>query len=144
MITGINHINLSVSDVARSFLFYKELLGFTPLCQSEGSAYLLAGSQDTAGALWLSLDLDRAKTRIPSPCNTHFAFSVSKADFGPMKARLLEAGVVSFKENTSPGESFYFLDPDGHKLELHVGTWQERIAAKKENPGAWQNATWYL
>lgn len=30
MITGINHITLSVSNVDRSFAFYAEVLGFTP------------------------------------------------------------------------------------------------------------------
>ncbi|MBA4749739.1 MAG: VOC family protein [Alphaproteobacteria bacterium] len=110
MITGINHINLAVADVARSFLFYTKLLGLTPLCQSKGSAYLLAGHPEEPGALWVSLDFDRTKKRVPSPCNTHLAFTVSKGNFSLLKGRLLEAGVVSFKENTSPGESFYFLD----------------------------------
>ncbi|MBW4636417.1 MAG: VOC family protein [Iphinoe sp. HA4291-MV1] len=29
MITGINHINLSVKNLEESFQFYKEVLGFT-------------------------------------------------------------------------------------------------------------------
>ena len=32
----------------------------------------------------------------------------------------IEAGVEVFKDNTSPGDSFYFLDPDGHKLEIRI------------------------
>ncbi len=54
MINGINHINIAVSDIEKSFLFYKDILGFKPLCKSEGSAYFLAGD------LWFSLDLDRS------------------------------------------------------------------------------------
>ena len=46
MINGINHINISVADIERSFLFYKDILGFKPLCKSEGSAYFLAGNPD--------------------------------------------------------------------------------------------------
>ena len=57
MNNGINHINISVADVDGSFLFYKDILGFKPLCKSEGSAYFLAGNHDDPGCLWFSLDL---------------------------------------------------------------------------------------
>lgn len=30
MITGVNHITLSVRDVEQSFAFYSEVLGFRP------------------------------------------------------------------------------------------------------------------
>lgn len=49
-----------------------------------------------------------------------------------------------FKENASPGESLYFLDPDGHKLEIHIGNWKTRIAAKKAHPGNWKNVEWFV
>lgn len=51
---------------------------------------------------------------------------------------------VSDKDNTSPGKSLYFLDPDDHKLEIHVGDWKARIAAKKANPGNWKNVDWFV
>jgi hypothetical protein len=41
------------------------------------------------------------------------------------------ADVNPFKENPSESEYFYFLDPDGHQLELHVGDWRTKIVAKK-------------
>ena len=50
---------------------------------------------------------------------------------------------MSFKENHSEGESFYFLDPDGHKLEIHVGDWQSRLTTKRQNPGGWQQIEWF-
>lgn len=134
MITGLNHINLVISNMDASFSFYKEVLGFTPLCRSEGSAYFLAGDKNTPGALWLSLDLDRKGVRLPADCNTHVAFSISQEMFAPFVARLVACGVTSYKENTSPENSFYFLDPDGHKLEIHTGTLQSRLAIRKKDP----------
>lgn len=144
MITGINHINIAVRSIDTSFKFYKDVLGFKPLCKSEGSAYFLAGQPGTPGCLWISLDFDRGQTRIPSLCNSHIAFSVSENDFETMSARIRSAGARVFKENSSPGKSLYFLDPDDHKLEIHVGDWKARIAAKKENPGNWKNVEWYV
>lgn len=144
MITGFNHINLSVSDIHQSFLFYKDVLGFKPLCKSEGSAYFLAGHPDQSRCLWVSLDLDRNALRRPSPCNTHFAFSVQDDDFQTLSERIIQSGIKIFKANTSPGKSLYFLDPDDHKLEIHVGDWKARIASKKANPGNWKNVEWFI
>ena len=144
MITGINHINISVRNMEVSFAFYKDVLGFTPLCKSEGSAYLLAGEPATPGCLWWSLDLDRNHIRVPSPCNLHIAFSVSPEDFSTLSTRIIASGAQIFKDNTSPGESLYFLDPEGHKLEIQVGDWRTRIAGKKANPGNWKNIEWFV
>lgn len=32
------------------------------------------------------------------------------------------------------GTWYYFLDPDGHKLEVHVGDWKTRIDELKKKP----------
>ena len=144
MITGINHINIAVSNIEKSFKFYKDVLGFIPLCKSEGSAYLLAGAPDEPGCLWVSLDWDRKQVRVPSPCNSHIAFSVSQENFAKMSERIIASGAEIYKEDTSPGDSLYFLDPDGHKLEIHVGNWRTRITAKKAAPGKWKHVEWFV
>lgn len=142
MITALNHITLAVNDIDISFRFYREVLGFTPLCKWEGSAYFLIGDCNDPHALWFCLDRD--VNRQASPCTTHYAFSVSPQDFQAMSDRIIKSGATLFKENTSPGDSLYFLDPDGHKLEIHAGGWQTRIEAKKENPGNWINVEWFM
>ncbi|MEL7226304.1 MAG: VOC family protein, partial [Cyanobacteria bacterium J06576_12] len=49
MITGLNHVTLSVLDLDRSFEFYTQILSFQPLAKWKKGAYLLAGD------LWFTL-----------------------------------------------------------------------------------------
>ena len=136
MITGLNHVTLAVKDVETSFRFYREVLGFKPLCKWEAGAYFLIGD------FWFCLNADQS--RVPNPCYTHYAFSVSEEDFEAMGRRIQAAGAQIFKDNTSPGNSLYFLDPDGHKLEIHASSWQNRVEIKKMDPGSWKNLTWFV
>ncbi len=136
MIEGINHITIAVRELGVSIDFYKEILQLRPLCIWDKGAYFLAGD------VWFCLNVD--EKRRPSPCYTHYAFSVSKERFMEFSTRVLQKGVEIFKENTSPGLSLYFLDPDGHKLEIHCETWKDRVAFKKQNPGSWNNITWFV
>jgi catechol 2,3-dioxygenase-like lactoylglutathione lyase family enzyme len=136
MITGLNHVTLAVKDVETSFRFYREVLGFKPLCKWDAGAYFLVGE------FWFCLNADQS--RVPNPCYTHYAFSVSEEDFEAMSRRIQDAGAQIFKDNTSPGNSLYFLDPDGHKLEIHTGSWQSRVEIKKLDFGSWKQLTWFV
>jgi catechol 2,3-dioxygenase-like lactoylglutathione lyase family enzyme len=123
VIRGINHITLATSDVSRAVGFYMEGLGCTLRKEWPGGAYLEAGD------LWLCLSLDPAARTAPHDDYSHIAFDVSQGDFEAAVARLVTAGARAWKDNRSEGASFYFLDPDGHKLELHVGSLKTRLAA---------------
>lgn len=136
MITGLNHITLVVKDIEKPFAFYRDTLGFKPLVKWEKGAYFLVGE------FWFCLNVD--EKREPNTCGTHYAFTVSPDDFRTLSQRLIDGGVSIYKENSSPGDSLYFLDPDGHKLEIHVGDWQSRVAAKKEDLGTWKNVEWFV
>ena len=130
MLNGLNHLTLAVSDIASSIGFYHHLLGLPLHARWDNGAYLRCGD------LWLCLSLD-AQRRYIAPQEsdyTHYAFSIDENDFATFVARLTQAGVTSWKENRSEGESFYFLDPDGHKLEAHVGSLAQRLAACREKP----------
>lgn len=132
MIKGLNHITISVRDLEQSFVFYKEVLGFKPLMKHSKGAYFLAGD------LWFCLDLDSTTRKEALPEYTHFAFSVEQKDFAVISRKIKESGANLWKENVSEGDSLYFLDPNGHKLEIHVGDWKSRMQSTKENP--WTNS----
>ena len=121
-ILGLNHVTLAVSDLERSLAFYCDVLGCEVHRVWDEGVYL------EAGALWLCLSRDPAARTAPHADYTHLAFNVAPEDFAALDARV-RAECVIWKENKSEGASTYFLDPDGHKLELHVGTLASRLAA---------------
>jgi len=129
MIVGINHITLAVSDIETSFKFYTDILGFTPIQKSSIGAYLLAGDA------WIALTMDRNTRRKPLLEYTYIAFTVAQQDFDTMKKRIIQSGAKEWQKNTSEGDSFYFVDPNGHKLEIHASNLETRIESRKQERG---------
>ena len=136
MITGVNHITLAVRDVDQSYQFYVETLGSRPLARWSKGAYLLLGD------LWLCLTLDERTSSSPLPEYSHIAFNVPAARFDDAAASIRASGAVIWQDNRSEGASLYFLDPDGHKLEIHAGDWRTRLAAMKKDP--WEGNIQYF
>ncbi|WDE08036.1 fosfomycin resistance glutathione transferase [Thalassomonas viridans] len=127
MLSGLNHITIAVNNLEQSFSFYVELLGMKPHAKWHRGAYL------SLGELWFCLSCDSS---CPSKDYSHLAFDVAAADFPLVRDKLLSAGVGVWKQNQSEGDSLYILDPDGHKLEIHVGGLDERLASLKLKPYA--------
>jgi catechol 2,3-dioxygenase-like lactoylglutathione lyase family enzyme len=128
MITGVNHITLSVKDAAESFAFYTQVLGFHPVAKWPRGAYLLAGD------MWLALVLDEHVRERALPEYTHIAFTVSSEDFESLSVRIKQSGGEIWQENRTEGASLYFVDPNGHKLEIHASDLETRIRTAKEDP----------
>ncbi|GAB6853090.1 FosA5 family fosfomycin resistance glutathione transferase [Asaia astilbis] len=121
LLQGVNHVTLCVHDLERAIDFYGGLLGCSMRARWDRGAYL------EAGALWLCLECAPSALCQPRQDDTHLAFTVTPAGFITLSQKL--AGRVTlWKENTSEGESLYFLDPDGHKLEIHVGSLATRLS----------------
>lgn len=119
-VSGLNHVTLAVSDLDRALGFYCDILGLRLRARWDEGAYL------EAGALWLCLARD-AKARVgPHPDYSHLAFDVTDAAFDALQARILNAAPI-WKDNRSEGRSLYFLDPDGRRLEIHVGALERRL-----------------
>ena len=125
MINGLNHITIAVSDIQKSLAFYSEVLSFTGHVVWDSGAYL------SCNGIWICLSLD-----IPHPSKdySHIAWSVSKTDFNQLNNQIIASGAKQWRTNKSEGESLYFLDPDGNKLEIHVGSLEQRLASLKDNP----------
>lgn len=130
LVSGINHITLSVNNLNQSFEFYTKVLGLKPLAlRKEKSAYMLAGDE------WIALV--KAKEPISNAASyTHLAFSVTPQEFKTLSEQIRSSGAEIWQDNSSPDESLYFLDPSGNKLEIHVGNWNSRIQWLKDNPSA--------
>jgi catechol 2,3-dioxygenase-like lactoylglutathione lyase family enzyme len=128
VVTGINHITLAVSDLERSFLFYTKVVGLRPIAKWARGAYLAAGAD------WVCLSLDAQARTEPQPEYTHVAFSVGAEAFSACTQAIRTQGAAIWKENSSEGDSLYFLDPDGHKLEIHAGDLESRLASLKSKP----------
>jgi catechol 2,3-dioxygenase-like lactoylglutathione lyase family enzyme len=130
MLRGLNHLTLAVRELPRSVDFYHRILGFRLEATWDAGAYL------SLGGLWLCLSRDDAMAAGPRSDYTHYAFDIDQAAFPAFCARLRGEGVVEWRVNRSEGDSLYFLDPDGHKLEAHVGGLAARLAACRVQPYA--------
>ena len=130
MIRGINHVTLSVLDMDKSLLFYTDILECKLLARWAKGAYL------SAGDLWICLMLDSKTRAAPLPEYTHVAFDVRKEDFAAAVTKIKNSGTEIWQGNSSEGDSLYFLDPNGHRLEIHASTLQDRLAACRKSPYA--------
>ena len=129
MIQSINHVTYSVSDINKSINFYKIFLK-AKILESDKSAYF------TLGGLWLALNEEKDIPRNEIQYSyTHMAFTIDESEFGEWY-RWLKDNNVNILEGRNRDirdkQSIYFTDPDGHKLELHTGTLQDRLNYYKE------------
>ena len=131
MLKGLNHMTLAVSDIEQSLAFYMKNLGFTGHVKWNTGAYLSLGS------LWLCLSLD---TPDKKDDYTHIALDIEAGDFEEKARFLRNQKVKEWKVNVSEGASLYILDPDGHKLEIHSGSLDNRLDSLKSHP--YEGLTW--
>lgn len=128
MISGINHLTLAIRDVDESFRFYHDILGFKPLAKWPKGAYFAAGD------LWLALVHDPQLEATTRSDYTHVAFTVSSQDYTAMAQKIVDSGATVWQDNWTEGDSLYFSDPNGHKLEIHASDLATRLQTAKENP----------
>jgi len=128
MITELNHITLSISNMEKSLEFYQSLLGFKAVAVWDGGAYLVINK------CWLCLSLDETYQKPDGKDYSHIAFSLSEAEFKALCRPETLSHLRFWKKNTSFGDSLYLLDPDGHQLELHTKSLGQRLDELNKNP----------
>jgi len=116
----IEHVNLTVGDLDRSISFYCDLLDLHvrwkgPIDGERLGAHVgddrsyLALFQATADG---SVDHDYLR-----PGVNHFGFVVDDLDEARRRLEQL-GGTIHLEGNYEPGRRIYFMDPDGHEVEL--------------------------
>jgi len=117
----IEHVNVTVSDPARTARLMEALFGWHIRWQGparDGGRTIHVGSSEHYVALYSGRDArytadDFAKGR---PLN-HIGVEVD--DLAGTEARVVAAGLRPFShDDYHPGRRFYFLDPDGIEYEV--------------------------
>ncbi|MGW5358271.1 FosB/FosD family fosfomycin resistance bacillithiol transferase [Staphylococcus xylosus] len=130
MIQSINHVTYSVSDIKKSIIFYKDILKAEILVESDKTVYFILGG------LWLALNEEKDISRNEIQYSyTHMAFTIDESEYEEWYQWLNVNGVNILEgrnRDIRDKKSIYFTDPDGHKLELHTGTLQDRLDYYKE------------
>lgn len=130
MIRSINHICYSVSNLNESIYFYKDILCGDLLLIGKTTAYF------DIGGLWVALNEEKDIPRNEIQYSyTHTAFTIDESEYNSWY-RWLKKNNVNILEGRTRDvrdkKSIYFIDPDGHKLELHTGTLENRMNYYKD------------
>lgn len=124
---GINHITLAVHDVEASVGFYTQVLGCGLLAKWPEGAYLLAGGT------WVALVAGRHHPEHPDDYS-HLAFDVTPDEFAATADAIRAAGCEVWQDNWTEGDSLYFRDPSGHRMEIHATTLLQRLSSAEAAP----------
>jgi catechol 2,3-dioxygenase-like lactoylglutathione lyase family enzyme len=115
----INHVSLAVTDVEKSALFYKALLGLKEVSRP-GNGGINLGLGDGFLGLY----------KLPNPGSVnHFCIGVDDFDPDKMADRLKQQGIQATVDRnpanrTSGGDQLYFTDPDKTRVQLGPNGYQ--------------------
>jgi catechol 2,3-dioxygenase-like lactoylglutathione lyase family enzyme len=109
---NLHHINLQVSDLARSEAFYRRLFGLGPTRVVQGPDN---HGFDLPGGGIVILQRSDSPGRID-----HFCVGVDGFDAGRMRDAAATAGLAA---QGTAGDNFFVRDPDGIRVQVSAPDW---------------------
>jgi catechol 2,3-dioxygenase len=118
-ITFVGQVNLKVQNLQRSLAFYKEVIGFRILEQTERSATLSADGKTVL------LSIEQPNNVVPKQGRTtglyHYALLLPhRSDLAAIVQYFLEIGLQFGSSDHLVSEALYLSDPDGNGIEIYV------------------------
>jgi catechol 2,3-dioxygenase len=134
-IERIGHLVISVRDIKKSLDFYTRVLGLQVMGEIPGAVFLSAGGRDHHEIALAEIGAGTEKARINQIGLVHFAFRLRTEEdlLEAYETLQREGATIAYTVNHGVTKSVYFLDPDGHELEVYVDNTAEEIAAM-DNP----------
>ncbi|NIO11244.1 MAG: hypothetical protein GTO40_25805 [Deltaproteobacteria bacterium] len=111
-VTGIDHVVLHVSDLARAKKFYVDFLGMKIRRENSWQLFVNCGSQQVG----LFEVKNGAEINGGDEVN-HMALNLEAGEYEKVKA-LLEKERIEVSGRPGDPQCIYISDPDGHRLQL--------------------------
>ena len=119
---GVDHVAMSVRDLAISMDFYTEILGLRVSereFQNPGVEHFLDCGGSLIGLIQGDAGGDRHLFQDGGLGANHFSLRVHTTEFDRIVEELKTRGVtINFSKKRERSWSVYFEDPDGNKLEM--------------------------
>jgi catechol 2,3-dioxygenase-like lactoylglutathione lyase family enzyme len=115
---GLDHVAITVEDLARSRRFYMDVIGLEPKFE-EGHEPAFMLSHGSGLALFSRRSYPGTGAEgVPDVRVMHIAFRVARDAFDWAREELPSLGIDPRYEDHGSVHSIYFPDPDGHQIEL--------------------------
>ena len=111
---NLHHVNVRVSDVARSEAFYRNLFGFSPTRRVQGPDN---HGFDLPGGGLIILQKSNQPRRID-----HFCIGVEDFDAERLRTTVKSAGIEGVQGKAS--DNFSVSDPDGLRVQVSAFDWR--------------------
>lgn len=124
-ITGLDHVNIRTTDLARTRAFFTEVLGLTIGWRPDfsfGGAWLYAGEKDLVHLV----EVSRAGAATRGSALDHFAFAIDDYEEA---ARRLDAAEIGYEPSASPNggiRQLFVTELNGVTIELNCRTLADR------------------